>query len=118
VRLDIIRNSKTARGPIAVSRASITSRLRVRTSGHPNGRFVASGTGVMTHRLADGAETVGQVRTELTLRPLGDQSGEPERASIIHAKHLRFTTGKVGQILLTELLTEHIPLEPELPAIC
>jgi hypothetical protein len=36
------------------------------------------------------------VRTKLAPRPLGDQSGEPERASVIHAKHLRLTTGKVG----------------------
>src|SRR5258707_15780103 len=50
-------------------------------------------------------------------RPLGDQSGEPERASIIHTKHLCLTTGEVSQILLTELLTELIPLEPELPAV-
>src|ERR1700678_1196666 len=30
---------------------------------------------------------------ELAPRPLGDQSREPEGASIIHAKHLRLTTG-------------------------
>jgi hypothetical protein len=30
------------------------------TSAHPDGRFAASATGAMTHRLADGAETVGQ----------------------------------------------------------
>jgi hypothetical protein len=55
--------------------------------------------------------------TELAPRSLGDQSGEPERASIIQAKHLRLATDKVGPILLTELLTQLIPLEPELPAI-
>jgi hypothetical protein len=56
------------------------------------------------------------VRTEL-LRALGDHSGEPERASIIDAKHLRLTTGEVGEILLTKLFAGLIPLEPKLPAI-
>jgi hypothetical protein len=72
----------------------------------------------MTHRLADGARPSASVRIELAPRPVSDQSGEPESASIVHAKHLRLTTGNGRQILLTELRTELIPLEPELPAIC
>ena len=55
-------------------------------------------------------------RKDLACRLPGDQTGKPERTSTIQAKHLRLT-GKVGATLLTELLAQLIPLEPELPAI-